>query len=144
MLQKGLMVFEVMMNLVYNLRLFFEWPKFLRQLQSQTKIVGTLKPNADFSVLVLPSSLSKLFIAVWSPNLVHQHWGDKETPKCPNHFHWDCSIDDARGVVNSIRLIYSYYRYFLQLLLQQSILKSVFSNTNKIKRNKINILTYPK
>ena len=42
MLQKALMVFEVMMNLVYNLRLFFEWPKFLRQLQSQTKIVGTL------------------------------------------------------------------------------------------------------
>ena len=41
MLQKGLMVFEVM-NLVYNLRLFFEWPKFLRQLQSQAKIVGTL------------------------------------------------------------------------------------------------------
>ena len=81
------MVFEVMMNLVYNLRLFFEWPKFLRQLSS---------------------------------------------------------IDDARGVVNSIRLIYSYYLYFLQLFLQQSILKSVFSNTNKIKRNKINILTYPK
>ena len=32
MLQKGLMVFEVMMNLVFNLRLFFEWLKFLRQL----------------------------------------------------------------------------------------------------------------
>ena len=41
--------------------------------------------------LVLTSSLSKLFIAVRSPNLVHQHWGDKETPKCPNHFDWDCS-----------------------------------------------------
>ena len=61
------------------------------ELQSQTKIVGTLKPNAVFSLVVLPSSLSKLFIAVWSPNLVHQHWGDKETPKCPNHFDWDCS-----------------------------------------------------
>ena len=40
---------------------------------------------------MLPSSLSKLFIAVRSPNLVHQHWGDKETPECPNHFDWDCS-----------------------------------------------------
>ena len=86
MLQKGLMVFEVMMNLVYNLRLFFEWPKLTQA----------------------------------------------------------TSNDDARGVVNSIRLIYSYYRYFVQLFLQQSIMKSVFQNTNKIKRNKINILTYPK
>ena len=60
--------------------------------QSQTKIVGTLKPNAVFPLLVLLSSLSKLFIAVWSANLVHQHWGDKETPKCPNHFDWDCSL----------------------------------------------------
>ena len=59
--------------------------------QSQTKIVGTLKPNAVFSILVLTSSLSKLFIAVRPPNPVHQHWGDKETPKCPNHFDWDCS-----------------------------------------------------
>ena len=59
--------------------------------QSQTKIVGTLLPNAVFSLLLLTSSLSKLFIAVRSPNLVHQHWGDKETPKCPNHFDWDCS-----------------------------------------------------
>ena len=62
------------------------------QLQSQTKIVGTLKPNAVFFLLVLPSCLSKLFIAVQSPNLVHQHWGDRETQKCPNNFDWDCSI----------------------------------------------------
>ena len=62
--------------------------------QSQTKIVGTLKPNAVFSLLVLTSSLSKLFIAVRSPNLVHQHWGDKETPKCPNHFDWDCNLQE--------------------------------------------------
>ena len=61
------------------------------QLQSQTKIVGTLRPNAVFFLLVLPLSLSKLFIAVQSPNLVHQHWGDKETRKCPNNFDWDCS-----------------------------------------------------
>ena len=38
--------------------------------QSQTKIVATLKPNAVFSLLVLTSSPSKLFIAVRSPNLV--------------------------------------------------------------------------
>ena len=41
---------------------------------------------------MLPSSLSKLFMAVRSPNVVHQHWGDKETPKCPNHFDWDCIV----------------------------------------------------
>ena len=41
--------------------------------QSQTKIVGTLWPNAVFSLLVLTSSLSKLLIVVRSPNLVHQH-----------------------------------------------------------------------
>ena len=52
--------------------------------QSQTKIVGTLSPNAVFFfLLVLPLSLSKLFIAVQSPNLVHRHRGDKETQKCP-------------------------------------------------------------
>ena len=59
--------------------------------QSQTKIVGTLRPKAVFFVLMLLLSLSKLFIAVQSPNLVHQHWGDKETQKCPNNFDWDCS-----------------------------------------------------
>ena len=64
--------------------------------QSQTKIVGTLQPNAVFFLLVLTSSLSKLFIALRSPNLVHQHWGDKKTPKCPNHFDWDCSAKLAK------------------------------------------------
>ena len=59
--------------------------------QSQTKIVGTLRPNAVFFLLVLPLSLSKLFITVQSPNLVYQHWTDKETQKCPNNFDWDCS-----------------------------------------------------
>ena len=34
--------------------------------------------------------LVPLNIAVQSPNLVHQHWGDKETQKCPNNFDWDC------------------------------------------------------
>ena len=43
-----------------------------------------------FFLVVLPLSLSKLFIAVQSPNLVHQHWGDKETQKSPNNFDWDC------------------------------------------------------
>ena len=43
-----------------------------------------------FFLVVLPLSLLKLFIAVQSPNLVHQHWGDKETQKCPNNFDWDC------------------------------------------------------
>ena len=63
-----------------------------QELQSQTKIVGALRPNAVFFLLVLPLSLSKLFIAAQSPNLVHQHWGDKETQKCPNNFEWDCSM----------------------------------------------------
>ena len=43
------------------------------KLQSQTKIVGTLRPNPVFSLLVLPLFLSKLFIAAQSPNLVPQH-----------------------------------------------------------------------
>ena len=41
--------------------------------QSQAKIVVTLRPNAVFFLLVLPLSLSKLFTAVQSQNLVHQH-----------------------------------------------------------------------
>ena len=57
----------------YQFRVLEHRSKQIRELQSQTKIVGTLKLNAGFSLLVLPSSLSKLFIAVWSPNLVHQH-----------------------------------------------------------------------
>ena len=63
-----------------------------QELQSQTNIVGALRPNAVFFLLVLPLSFSKLFIAAQSPNLVHQHWGDKDTQKCPNNFEWDCSM----------------------------------------------------
>ena len=44
-----------------------------QELQSQTKIVGALRPNAVNFLLVLPLSLSKLFIAAQSPNLVYQH-----------------------------------------------------------------------
>ena len=69
------------------------WNPLFQILQSQTKIVGTLRPNAGFFLLVPPLSLSKLFIAVQSPNLVHQHWGDKETQNCPNNFDWDCSTN---------------------------------------------------
>ena len=72
------------------------WEIYLQSPESQTKIVGTLRPNAIFFLLLLPLSLSKLFIAVQSPNLVHQHWGDKETQKCPNNFDWDCSMPKGK------------------------------------------------
>ena len=39
----------------------WEAERFLTELQSQTKIVGTLKPNGVFFLLVLPLSLSKFF-----------------------------------------------------------------------------------
>ena len=45
----------------------------IKKLQFQTKIVETLRPNAVFSLLMHPLSLSNLFVAVHSPNLVHQH-----------------------------------------------------------------------
>ena len=35
-----------------------------------------------------------LFIAVNSPNLMHQHWEGQKTAKCPNKFDWDCSFTD--------------------------------------------------
>ena len=70
---------------------FVNTPSNSSPTHSQTKIVGTLKPDAVFFRLVLPLSLSKLFIAVQSANLIHQHWGDMETQKCPNNFDWDCS-----------------------------------------------------
>ena len=88
------------LSVTWNFRKAQQWSKTVLTfdrcagrllLQSQTKIVGTLKPNAVFFLLVLPFSLSNLFIAVQSPNLVHQHWGDRETQKCPNTFDWDCS-----------------------------------------------------
>ena len=61
-----------------------------KNLQSQTKIVGTLPSNAVFffSLLARLLVLPMLFIAVNSANLVHQHWVGKTTAKCPNNF--DC------------------------------------------------------
>ena len=64
--------------------------KFLPDTVSDKNSWNTLAKRCFF-LLVLTSSLSKLFIAVRSPNLVHQHWGEKETAKCPNHFDWGCS-----------------------------------------------------
>ena len=52
-----------------------------KQLQSRTKIVGTLNANAVFSLPVLPLSLPMLFIAIQWPNRVYQHWGDEKTQK---------------------------------------------------------------
>ena len=36
--------------------------------------------------------LPMLFIAIQSPNRVHQRWGDEKTPKCPDNFDWDCIL----------------------------------------------------
>ena len=69
---------------------FFEALLFFYSLRQ--KYLGHFSQTLFFPFLCSISSLSKLFIAVRSPNLVHQHWGDKETPKCPNHFDWDCSF----------------------------------------------------
>ena len=43
------------------------------ELQSQTKIVGTVNAKAFFSLPVLSFSLLMLFIAIQSANRVHQH-----------------------------------------------------------------------
>ena len=51
-----------------------------------TKILGTLPPNAMFSVFARLLVLPMLFITVNSPNLAHQHWDGKKTAKCPNNF----------------------------------------------------------
>ena len=51
-----------------------------------TKILGTLPPNAVFSVCARLLVLPMLFITVNSPNLAHQHWDGKKTAKCPNNF----------------------------------------------------------
>ena len=59
-------------DLEFNLRICQHTFKFLPDTASDN-IVGTLGPNAVFPLLVLLLSLSKLFIAVQSPNLVHQH-----------------------------------------------------------------------
>ena len=60
--------------------------KNAQTLQSQTKIVGTLPPNAVFWLLARLLVLPMLLIAVNSPNLAHQHWEGKKTAKCPNNF----------------------------------------------------------
>ena len=59
-----------------------------KNLQSQTKIVGILPLNSIFFLLNLSCllSLPMLFIAVHSPNLVHQHWEGQKTVKFPNNF----------------------------------------------------------
>ena len=54
------------------------------------KILGTLPPNAIFSLLAPVLVLPMLIIAVNSPNLAHQHWEGKKTAKCPNNFDWEC------------------------------------------------------
>ena len=48
---------------------------------------------------MLPLSLSKLCIAVQSPNLVPQHWGDKETQKYL--VDWDCSLQAAPPYIST-------------------------------------------
>ena len=63
----------------------------LKDLQSQTKVVGILPPNAVFLLfffflLASPLVLQTLFIAVNSPNLAHQHLGGKKIVKRPNIF----------------------------------------------------------
>ena len=56
-------------------------------LQSQTKIVGILPLNSIFFLLNLSYllSLTMLFIAVHSQNLVNKHWEGQKTVKCPNN-----------------------------------------------------------
>ena len=65
------------------------------------KWLGHFNQTLFFFLLVLPSSLSKLFRAVRSPNLVRQHWGYKETPKCPNHCDWDCRSPSLYDLTNT-------------------------------------------
>ena len=71
---------------------------FPMQLQSQTKIVGTVNVNPFFSFPVLPFSLPMLFIAIQSANRVHQHWEEKKTQKRPNNFDCDCSLLNAKSI----------------------------------------------
>ena len=63
----------------------------MKQLQPQTKTAQTLPPNAVFSLLAHLLVLPMLFVAVNSPNLVHEHWEGKMTVKCPNNFDCECS-----------------------------------------------------
>ena len=56
------------------------------KLQSQTKIVRTLPPNAIFSLLGRLLVLPMLIIAVNSPKLARQLWKGKKTAKCPKKF----------------------------------------------------------
>ena len=57
-----------------------------KNLQSQTKIVGILPLNSISFLLSCLLSLPMFFIAVISPNLVHQHWEGQKTVKCPTNF----------------------------------------------------------
>ena len=121
-----------------------------QELQSQTKIVGALRPNAVFFLLVLPLSLSKLFIAVQSPNLVHQHWGDKETQKCPNNFEWDCSLIPDQTVRLEVLLTISksllwqnlwYFELFQkQKATKKEILRLLLARSEKCARNEASCL----
>ena len=52
-------------------------------LHSQTKMVGTLSPNAVFSVLARLLVLPMLVIAVNSPNLADHHWRARRQQSVP-------------------------------------------------------------
>ena len=56
-------------------------------------------------LLVLPM----LFIAVNSPNLVHQHWKDQKTAKCPKPlgycFIWPCKYRSLNCLISDIACI---------------------------------------
>ena len=113
-----------------------------QELQSQTKIVGALRPNAVNFLLVLPLSLSKLFIAAQSPNLVYQHWGDKETQKCPNNFEWDCSMIPDRTVrlevlLTILKSLLRQNLWYFELFQKQNweILRLLLARSKKCARN---------
>ena len=78
----------------------------LMKLQSQTKIVATLPPNAVFSLLTRLLVLPMLVITGNSPNVAHHHREGKKTAKCPNNFDWDCSyfcVDITRKLAFAFR-----------------------------------------
>ena len=85
-----------------------------KNLQSQTKIVGILPLNSIFFLLNLSYllSLPMLFIAVHSPNLVHQHWKGQKTVKCPNNF--------GLKTTGKISIKYNSSQFFLLLFLYLS------------------------
>ena len=118
-----------------------------QELQSQTKIVGALRPNAVFFLLVLPLSLSKLFIAVQSPNLVHQHRGDKETQKCSNNFEWDGTMIPDRTVrlevlLTILKSLLWQNLWYFELFQKQKkeILRLLLARSEKCARNEASCL----